>query len=178
MNINVNNLNNGYSKEVKFEGSINLPKDVLLNGEAKIKGSGTITNSDGEYTFSGEAKAEITMICNNCLEEYIEIIEMHDLIEVFSKTSNNSSDDKDYDDEDYYEREGMWGFSSKDNNINLEKPLITNIFLNMPMRTLCREDCKGLCRICGHDLNGEDCGCDREYRDPRFEGFLHLFPSE
>lgn len=178
MNINVNNLNNGFSKEVKFEGNINLPNDASFNSEAHVKGYGTITNSSGEYTFTGSATSEITMICNNCLEEYVEVIEMHDLIELFSKSIDNSSDDNNYSDEDYYEKEGVWAFSSKDNTINLDKPIITNILLNMPMRALCKEDCEGLCRVCGHNLNGEDCGCDRDYIDPRFEGFLHLFPSE
>lgn len=33
--------------------------------------------------------------------------------------------------------------------------------LSLPMKNLCREDCKGLCPVCGHNLNESDCGCAR-----------------
>lgn len=36
------------------------------------------------------------------------------------------------------------------------------IALNMPLRTLCREDCKGLCPVCGADRNTVSCGCKVE----------------
>ena len=46
------------------------------------------------------------------------------------------------------------------------------------MRVECREDCKGLCPICGKDLNDGDCGCDRTIRDPRFESLRALFNDD
>jgi uncharacterized metal-binding protein YceD (DUF177 family) len=33
--------------------------------------------------------------------------------------------------------------------------------LSLPMKILCREDCKGLCAACGRNLNEGDCGCVR-----------------
>ncbi|RLB04720.1 MAG: hypothetical protein DRG50_08420, partial [Deltaproteobacteria bacterium] len=42
------------------------------------------------------------------------------------------------------------------------------IWLNIPMKPLCHQECKGLCSICGADLNLGECGCDRSYIDPRF----------
>ena len=42
------------------------------------------------------------------------------------------------------------------------------IWLNIPMKPLCHEGCKGLCSICGADLNLGECGCDRRQGDPRF----------
>ena len=48
----------------------------------------------------------------------------------------------------------------------------------LPMRVECREDCKGLCPICGKDLNDGDCGCDRTIRDPRFESLRALFNDD
>ena len=46
------------------------------------------------------------------------------------------------------------------------------------MKVLCREDCKGLCPVCGKDLNDGDCGCDRTERDPRFESLRALFNDD
>jgi len=38
------------------------------------------------------------------------------------------------------------------------------IFMNLPMKVLCKEDCKGICNRCGADLNEGPCGCDAETR--------------
>ena len=36
------------------------------------------------------------------------------------------------------------------------------IMLNMPVRFLCDPDCKGLCSVCGNDLNIQDCSCSKD----------------
>ncbi|MFN3694656.1 MAG: YceD family protein, partial [Ignavibacterium sp.] len=41
--------------------------------------------------------------------------------------------------------------------------------LAIPMKKLCKEDCKGLCPRCGADLNFEQCTCPKEEIDPRWE---------
>ena len=48
----------------------------------------------------------------------------------------------------------------------------------LPMKVVCREDCKGLCPVCGKDLNKGDCDCDTTYRDPRFESLRALFNDD
>ena len=45
MNINVDSLNSGFSKEVEFESNIALPKSLVYHQDVYIKGKGTITNS-------------------------------------------------------------------------------------------------------------------------------------
>ena len=45
---------------------------------------------------------------------------------------------------------------------------------SVPMRILCREDCKGLCPICGKDLNGGECDCQKDNVDPRLEALRKL----
>jgi uncharacterized protein len=41
-------------------------------------------------------------------------------------------------------------------------------YLALPMKPLCRDDCRGLCGVCGTNLNHVMCGCKREWDDPRF----------
>jgi uncharacterized protein len=43
-----------------------------------------------------------------------------------------------------------------------------------PMKPLCREDCAGLCPICGADLNKGPCNCSRETRDARWSVLAKL----
>ena len=42
-----------------------------------------------------------------------------------------------------------------------------DIFLELPYKSLCREECRGLCSQCGKDLNEGDCGCQKKTVDPR-----------
>ena len=44
----------------------------------------------------------------------------------------------------------------------------------LPMKPLCKPDCKGLCPSCGKDLNLGACGCTHETIDPRWEALKAL----
>lgn len=44
--------------------------------------------------------------------------------------------------------------------IDLEQALMDNLFLHLPIVSLCRADCRGLCPICGIDRNTQECACD------------------
>jgi uncharacterized protein len=41
------------------------------------------------------------------------------------------------------------------------------VLLELPYKSLCREDCRGLCPLCGKNLNEGLCGCNRKSVDPR-----------
>ena len=54
--------------------------------------------------------------------------------------------------------------------------LISNeILIHMPVKVLCKDDCKGICSVCGHDLNEGECGCDRFVPDPRMAAIKDIF---
>ncbi len=46
--------------------------------------------------------------------------------------------------------------------------------LAQPLKYLCSEECKGLCPVCGFNLNLGDCGCKKDFLDPRMEIFRKL----
>lgn len=52
--------------------------------------------------------------------------------------------------------------------------LVEQVQLNVPMKPLCREDCRGLCPTCGQDLNDSQCGCAAERIDPRWSALAAL----
>jgi uncharacterized protein len=56
----------------------------------------------------------------------------------------------------------------------LEDVLREQVLLSLPARTLCREDCKGLCPRCGRNLNSESCTCDPAPVDPRWSALSGL----
>jgi len=56
----------------------------------------------------------------------------------------------------------------------LEDVLREQVLLSLPARTLCRQDCKGLCPRCGQNLNSDVCTCDAAPVDPRWAALSDL----
>lgn len=48
------------------------------------------------------------------------------------------------------------------------------IVLSLPMKHLCKEDCKGVCMSCGKDLNEGKCDCKSDSHDPRLQALAQL----
>ena len=55
-----------------------------------------------------------------------------------------------------------------DDLIDVTELLRDEMLLSRPMKNLCKADCKGLCPVCGANLNDGDCGCDRAVVNPKF----------
>ncbi len=58
--------------------------------------------------------------------------------------------------------------------LDMREAIRQNLLLAMPIKTLCREDCAGLCPQCGKDLNTGACGCVLEFDDERFGSLRQL----
>jgi len=58
--------------------------------------------------------------------------------------------------------------------IDLDPVFREQILLALPSYPVCREGCKGLCSVCGTNLNEKECGCDRHVPDPRWAGLEKL----
>jgi uncharacterized protein len=56
----------------------------------------------------------------------------------------------------------------------LEDVLREQVWLTLPVRSLCRPDCKGLCPRCGRNQNNESCQCAMEVTDPRWKALSGL----
>jgi uncharacterized protein len=157
MLINVSSLAPKDSMQVNFNNvSVDVPGG---NATAVVDVDGTLTYDGKEaYTFNGEVSAVLSLNCDLCLKSFQSKITFT-IEEVFC---NDTDSEKEF-----------WDFSDK--TIDLKPAVVADILLNMPMRAVCSDDCKGLCPKCGHNLNEGDCGCDRGYRNPQFEKLMTLF---
>ncbi len=61
------------------------------------------------------------------------------------------------------------------NRLYLKEPVIDlgemfceQVYLSLPSRILCEESCRGLCQVCGTDLNNHRCDCDKDRQDSPF----------
>jgi len=65
------------------------------------------------------------------------------------------------------------GYYQKD-SLLLEDVLREQVLLALPVRTLCKSDCKGLCPRCGTNRNSQSCSCEEGPSDPRWEALAGL----
>ena len=62
----------------------------------------------------------------------------------------------------------------ENDRIDLEDVILYEIKLSIPMKVLCKEDCKGLCPVCGQNLNKGSCSCVTKDTDPRWDALKGL----
>ena len=60
-------------------------------------------------------------------------------------------------------------------NLDVDQLVCNELLLSLPMKVLCREDCKGICNRCGANLNIETCDCDTRALDPRMSVIQDIF---
>ena len=121
----------------------------------------------------GTVKGSIAMECSRCLERFSQPIdlkfdEVYRLQEGPAPAKPPASSEV-LEDDSYVVYEGI---------LDLNPALNDAIMLSVPMKPLCREDCKGLCVSCGVNLNAEDCDCVPEELDPRLEVLRSLLDRD
>ena len=62
--------------------------------------------------------------------------------------------------------------------VDVDNLIENEILMNWPMKVLCRPDCKGLCSVCGKDLNEGACGCDTFVPDPRLAAIRDILNGD
>lgn len=65
----------------------------------------------------------------------------------------------------------------RDEQIDLAQMVREQFQLALPMKPLCREDCRGLCPVCGANLNEHRCSCETRWHDPRLAALEGLLPG-
>ncbi len=127
----------------------------------------TLTNLGGDKLLvEGEQKFVAKIPCDRCLTETEVPIEISFSKEMDMKQSAEGRID-DLDETDFID-----GY-----NLDTEKLVYGELLLNWPMKTLCRDDCKGICKKCGKNLNEGDCGCDTVELDPRMAVIADIFKN-
>lgn len=61
-----------------------------------------------------------------------------------------------------------------DMKLDLDELLYSEVIVSLPMKHLCKEDCKGICPKCGKNLNEGKCGCPEKEIDPRLSALAEL----
>ena len=122
----------------------------------------------GRYHVAGRVAGELELSCGRCLEAYtLPVVSDFDLRYV-PRTENTGEGEREVEEDDlataFYD----------DDQIDLRELIAEQFQLAVPMKPLCREDCKGLCPHCGTNLNTGSCNCSTMWEDPRFAALRAL----
>lgn len=63
----------------------------------------------------------------------------------------------------------------EDCTLDVDMLILDELYTVIPMNVLCKEDCKGICKVCGTNLNKETCECDQTVPNPRMAVFSDIF---
>ncbi len=160
MIIYIKNLKSDDSGYTSFELSENI-KGIDSGGETinfsgPINVKGIIERNEGTFLIKGEVQAKVILQCSRCLRTV-----KYPLNTVFDQMYSETGDGEDV-------------LLARGDRIELNKPVQESILLELPIKVLCKEECKGLCPICGVDRNVTQCDCKHERVDPRMQKLKKL----
>ena len=117
---------------------------------------------------TGTVEATLECDCSRCLEPLTIPVSAR-IDSLFLPAAENVGD------EEQEVREDDIGVSYyRDEVIDLGGVMREQFILAVPMKPLCQESCRGLCPVCGVNLNREDCGGHEGWVDPRLDALRKL----
>ena len=125
----------------------------------------TISNQGNrKVKVEGETRLSLKIPCSRCLED----VETFFDIQISKNLDFNDTDEdrmKELDEANY-----ISGY-----NLDVDLLVYDEIVIDFPLQVLCKEDCKGLCKVCGCNLNHKTCNCDNTVLDPRMSVIRDIF---
>ena len=137
---------------IKFEGEI-------IKAIKPVKVEGQIVSRNDVLELEATIKTELELNCSRCLDTFIYPIDI-DIEERFTN-------DPDLEDDGIMFVDG--------DTIDITEIIENCIISTLPIKRLCKEDCKGLCSVCGANKNVENCSCLDYDVDVRLAKLRELF---
>lgn len=121
---------------------------------------------DKKLHITGGSSLTVIIPCDRCLEDVAVDLDLE--IEKNVNTDMDCADDDDDSDEANY----IDGY-----HLDVEQLLYNEILVGWPTKVLCSEDCKGICSVCGQNLNEGTCDCEDTSLDPRMSVIRDLYKN-
>ena len=120
-----------------------------------------IHKDKAQFRLDGRVQTTLELPCSRCLEAYTIPVDAAFDLRYQPHSHNIGEGEREIEEDDlttaFYEND----------EIDLGQLMREQFYLALPMKPLCRDDCRGLCPICGANLNRETCDCKRDWEDPR-----------
>lgn len=195
--LDVSDLEHEVGQSLKFSVSgdapaLDLPDGGVEFGPIEVEGRALWT---GETVLvEGRASAVATFICSRCLGEFRRRLsadfsrEFRQVRQVPGEEPGRSAGVREeagvpaaeaYDDQDVEDGPvAEEPLPYQDQTIDLAFPAWEALVLELPMKPVCDEACRGLCPVCGANLNERTCGCEAERADARFLSLKKLLEAK
>ncbi len=111
--------------------------------------TGEVADVGKNFLVRGSIECKKIFTCDRCLTQTT-AEQVHDFAEEFDKSA------------------------AVDDVLDVTELLRDELLAGQPMKNLCKLDCRGLCPVCGANLNDGDCGCDRFVADPRLAALMQF----
>ena len=127
----------------------------------------TITNTgDRVLELEGSGIVTVGIPCDRCLED-VEVKVTLDFKHKIDTESDAYDQSEDLDENNYID-----GYS-----LDVEQLVYNELLVGWPTKILCSEDCKGICNVCGQNLNKGTCNCEDTGLDPRMSVIRDVFKN-
>jgi uncharacterized protein len=121
----------------------------------------TVRKDRMQFRLLGRVRTSIELTCSRCLEDFTAAVDEAFDVLYLPHAAAGPGEERVVEDDDlstaFYE----------DNVIDLGQLMQEQCYLAVPMKPLCREDCRGLCPACGTNFNTGSCECRPAWVDPR-----------
>jgi len=161
MIIKISNLSNG-EHNFLFEDKVNV-LDLESPFYGKFKSDVLVSKLHDQLIVKASTDFKVKYECDRCGCEYKSTLKS-DYKMVY--LMNEEPEETESLNVNYLDREA--------DKIDLKNDVREFALLSIPMKKLCKEDCKGLCPKCGIDLNKEQCKCTNDEVDPRWKPLMDL----
>ena len=121
---------------------------------------------NGKLQIEGTCKLTVEIPCDRCLED-VEVKVTLDFKHKIDTESDAYDQSEDLDENNYID-----GYS-----LDVEQLVYNELLVGWPTKILCSEDCKGICNVCGQNLNKGTCNCEDTGLDPRMSVIRDVFKN-
>jgi uncharacterized protein len=141
------------------------PEEISL--VSPVKAHLELTKAHSEVIVVGNVSAEVELECSRCLKKFRHIMSVP--IDVVYHPMEDIGTDR----HELKDDEMDMGFYQGE-ELDLKELIREQIMLNIQMKPLCDENCRGICPQCGTDLNTDTCSCETKKIDSRLEVLKRL----
>ncbi len=168
MNIDISMIAKSINQEMTTTAEITLDMFSSRLGDFPISRKAPVklhicNQENAAVLITGTVDIEVMIPCARCLEEVPTSIRFD--IDKKLRIEEDGLVDDEMEQPDY-----LIGFE-----LDVDKLVYAEILVNWPMRVLCKDDCKGICKVCGMNLNKGACSCQRTELDPRMAAIQDIF---
>lgn len=136
--------------------------DQILGLDGPLQVTARVSRAVDKFLIRGTIRGGVRIRCDRCLEPFCR--EMDSPFQVYLVVSKERADQEEIELLD----EEMEVDFVKGDTVDLGDIVREQIYLSLPMRSFCKESCRGLCPVCGTNLNERSCQCGNAEGHPAF----------